>query len=44
VHWKAVQGLNAEDEDDSDDDIDDDLDEDEIEEGTATDSDGEDYE
>ncbi|KAF4456464.1 hypothetical protein F53441_1414 [Fusarium austroafricanum] len=43
VHWKAVQGLNAGDEDDSDD-IDDDLDDDEIEEGTATDSDGEDYE
>lgn len=43
VHWKAVQGLNAEDEDDSDD-LDDDLDEDELDEGTATDSDVDDYE
>ncbi|KAF4951068.1 hypothetical protein FSARC_13014 [Fusarium sarcochroum] len=43
VHWKAVQGLNAEDEDDSED-IDDDIDEDDIDEGTATDSDGDDYE
>ncbi|KAI5465984.1 RNA polymerase I-specific transcription initiation factor RRN3 [Mariannaea sp. PMI_226] len=42
VHWKAVQGLNAEDEDDSDDM--DDLDEEDVEEGTATDSDGDDYE
>ncbi|KAJ4268213.1 DNA independent RNA polymerase I transcription factor [Fusarium torreyae] len=43
VHWKAVQGLNAEDEEDSED-IDDDIDEDDIDEGTATDSDGDDYE
>ncbi|KAI9167033.1 RNA polymerase I-specific transcription initiation factor rrn3 [Paramyrothecium foliicola] len=43
VHWKAVPGLNAEDEDDSDDMEDDDGDE-EIEEGTATDSEGEDDE
>ncbi|KAF7555640.1 hypothetical protein G7046_g6503 [Stylonectria norvegica] len=42
VHWKAVQGLNADDEDDSDDL--DDGDEDDLEEGTATDSDGSDYE
>ncbi|KPM41774.1 hypothetical protein AK830_g4802 [Neonectria ditissima] len=42
VNWKAVQGLNAEDEDDSDDL--DDVDEDDLNEGTATDSDGDDYE
>lgn len=42
VHWRAVQGLNAEDEDDSDDL--DEGDEEELEEGTATDSDGDDYE
>ncbi|KAM5351715.1 hypothetical protein ACJ41O_004438 [Fusarium nematophilum] len=42
VHWKAVHGLNAEDEDDSDDM--DDIEEDDIDEGTATDSDGDDYE
>jgi RNA polymerase I-specific transcription initiation factor RRN3 len=41
VNWKAIQGLNAEDEDDSDD-LDDDLDEDEIEERTATDSESDD--
>lgn len=38
VHWKAVHGLNAEDEDDSDDM--DDMDEEDIDEWTATDSDG----
>ncbi|KAJ3526786.1 hypothetical protein NM208_g11021 [Fusarium decemcellulare] len=42
VHWKAVHGLNAEDEDDSDDM--DDIEDDDIDEGTATDSDGDDYE
>lgn len=41
VHWKAVQGLNAEDESDSED-GDDDVDEEEFDEGTATDSEGED--
>ncbi|KAH7023266.1 RNA polymerase I-specific transcription initiation factor RRN3 [Ilyonectria destructans] len=45
VNWKAVQGLNAEDEDDSDDLDDlDDMDEADLIEGTATDSDGDDYE
>lgn len=43
VHWKAVPGLNAEDDEDSDD-FDEDEDEDELEEATATDSDGDDYE
>ncbi|KAK0392730.1 hypothetical protein NLU13_2225 [Sarocladium strictum] len=43
VHWKAIPGLNAEeeDEDDSSDDDEDDLDEEEIEDETATDSEGE---
>lgn len=45
VNWKAVQGLNAEDEDDSDDLDDlDDMDEADLIEGTATDSEGDDYE
>ncbi|KAL2694203.1 hypothetical protein Neosp_000777 [[Neocosmospora] mangrovei] len=42
VNWKSIRGLNAEDDDDSDDL--EELDEDELEEGTATDSEGEDYE
>lgn len=41
VHWKSVQGLNAEDESDIDDM--DEGDESDVEEGTATDSDGDDY-
>lgn len=44
VHWKAVPGLNADDDDESDsDDADEDGAED-LEEETATDSEGEDYE
>ncbi|KAF7550594.1 hypothetical protein G7Z17_g5607 [Cylindrodendrum hubeiense] len=43
VNWKAVHGLNAEDEDDSDDDVDE-VDEVDLIEGTATDSDGDDWE
>ncbi|RMJ14607.1 hypothetical protein CDV36_005702 [Fusarium kuroshium] len=42
VNWKSIRGLNAEDDDDSDDL--EELDEDELEEGTATDSEGDDYE
>ncbi|KJZ80604.1 hypothetical protein HIM_00454 [Hirsutella minnesotensis 3608] len=42
VHWQSVPGLNADEDDDSDD-MDDLEDQDEIEEGTATDSDGDDY-
>lgn len=42
VHWKSIRGLNAEDDDDSDDL--EELDEDDLEEGTATDSEGDDYE
>ncbi|EEU46417.1 uncharacterized protein NECHADRAFT_37723 [Fusarium vanettenii 77-13-4] len=42
VSWKSIRGLNAEDDDDSDDL--EELDEDDLEEGTATDSEGEDYE
>jgi RNA polymerase I-specific transcription initiation factor RRN3 len=41
VQWKAVAGLNAEDDEDSEDDADDEDGEEELEEGTATDSEGE---
>ncbi|KAH7170705.1 RNA polymerase I-specific transcription initiation factor RRN3 [Dactylonectria macrodidyma] len=45
VDWKAVRGLNAEDEDDSDDmDELDEVDGSDLDEGTATDSDRDDYE
>ena len=45
VHWRAVPGLNAEEEDEDSDDVDD-LDDDEsvdLEENTATDSEGDDH-
>ncbi|UNI14580.1 DNA independent RNA polymerase I transcription factor [Purpureocillium takamizusanense] len=43
VHWKSVPGLNADDDDDDSDEMDDDEDGD-IEEGTATDSEVDDFE
>lgn len=42
VHWKSVPGLNADDDSDDSDDMDDE-DEDALEEATATDSDGDDF-
>ncbi|KAH7328796.1 RNA polymerase I-specific transcription initiation factor RRN3 [Stachybotrys elegans] len=44
VQWKAVPGLNADEDSDSDDSELDDEGDEEIEEGTATDSEGDDYE
>ncbi|KAK5990437.1 RNA polymerase I-specific transcription initiation factor RRN3-like protein [Cladobotryum mycophilum] len=47
VHWKSVPGLNAEDDSDDSDGVEDDEEEEELEgleEATATDSDGEDFE
>ncbi|KAK2612447.1 DNA independent RNA polymerase I transcription factor [Conoideocrella luteorostrata] len=43
VNWKSMPGLNDEDDEDSDD-MDEEDDDDELEEGTATDSDGDDFE
>ncbi|KAK4078679.1 uncharacterized protein Triagg1_3010 [Trichoderma aggressivum f. europaeum] len=40
VHWKAVPGLNAEDDEEDSDDFDEEEDDEELNEGTATDSDG----
>ncbi|KAH0528675.1 hypothetical protein TsFJ059_003504 [Trichoderma semiorbis] len=40
VHWKAIPGLNAEDDEEDSDEFDDDEDDEELNEGTATDSDG----